>query len=167
MGGVILDFNLKKTVEQEFAPEYHDVIYEHVFGENSVWKTLDEGIYTFDQVIPGILEKLPEELMEIHLIGQVFGDPLVALVAALDAHHDHILVPVVQEILQAPALAVGGVLVEIEVVAVEEIHHRVALFAMVIAVGQPDVERAVLPGGGGVEIPFDDHGVPPEYFKLI
>lgn len=64
MGGVILDFNLKKTVEQEFAPEYHDVIYEHVFGENSVWKTLDEGIYTFDQVIPGILEKLPEELHE-------------------------------------------------------------------------------------------------------
>ena len=64
MGGVILDFNLKKTVTQEFAPEYHEVIYEHVFGENSVWKTLDEGIYTFDQVIPGILEKLPEELHE-------------------------------------------------------------------------------------------------------
>ena len=64
MGGVILDFNLKKTVTQEFAPEYHDVIYEHVFGENSVWKTLDEGIYTFDQVIPGVLEKLPEELHE-------------------------------------------------------------------------------------------------------
>ena len=64
MGGVILDFNLKKTVTQEFAPEYHEVIYEHVFGENSVWKTLDEGIYTFDQVIPGVLEKLPEELHE-------------------------------------------------------------------------------------------------------
>ena len=64
MGGVILDFNLKKTVTQEFAPEYHDVIYEHVFGENSVWKTLDEGIYTYDQVIPGILEKLPPELHE-------------------------------------------------------------------------------------------------------
>ena len=64
MGGVILDFNLKKTVEAEFRPEYHNVIYEHVFGENSVWKTLDEGIYTFDQVIPGILEKIPEEIHE-------------------------------------------------------------------------------------------------------
>ncbi|MBR3788409.1 MAG: HAD family phosphatase [Clostridia bacterium] len=64
MGGVILDFNLKKTVEAEFSPQYHDVIYEHVFGENSVWKLLDEGIYTFDQVIPGILEKLPEEIHE-------------------------------------------------------------------------------------------------------
>ncbi len=64
MGGVILDFNLKKTVEAEFSPEYHDVIYEHVFGENSVWKTLDEGVYTFDQVIPGILEKIPEEIHE-------------------------------------------------------------------------------------------------------
>ena len=64
MGGVILDFNLKKTVTREFEPEYHDVIYEHVFGENSVWKTLDEGIYTFDQVIPGILEKLPPEIHE-------------------------------------------------------------------------------------------------------
>jgi len=64
MGGVILDFNLKKTVEKEFAPEYHEIIYEHVFGENSVWKTLDEGVYTYDQVIPGILEKLPLELHE-------------------------------------------------------------------------------------------------------
>jgi putative hydrolase of the HAD superfamily len=64
MGGVILDFNLKKTVEAEFSPQYHDAIYEHVFGENSVWKTLDEGIYTFDQVIPGILEKIPVELHE-------------------------------------------------------------------------------------------------------
>lgn len=64
MGGVILDFNLKKTVEAEFSPEYHNVIYEHVFGENSVWKTLDEGIYTFDQVIPGILEKIPQEIHE-------------------------------------------------------------------------------------------------------
>ena len=45
MGGVILDFNLKKTVEKEFASEYHDVIYEHVFGENSVWKTLDVFIH--------------------------------------------------------------------------------------------------------------------------
>lgn len=64
MGGVILDFNLKKTVEAEFEPKYHDVIYKYVFGENSVWKTLDEGIYTFDQVIPGILEKLPKEVHE-------------------------------------------------------------------------------------------------------
>lgn len=64
MGGVLIDFNLKKTVTKEFEPKYHDVIYEHVFGENSVWKTLDEGIYTYDQVIPGILEKLPTEIHE-------------------------------------------------------------------------------------------------------
>ncbi len=64
MGGVILEFNLKKTVENEFASEYHDIIYKHVFGENSVWKTLDEGIYTYDQVIPGILEKIPPEIHE-------------------------------------------------------------------------------------------------------
>ncbi len=64
MGGVLIDFNLKKTVVAEFEPQYHEVIYEHVFGENSVWKTLDEGIYTYDQVIPGILEKLPEEIHE-------------------------------------------------------------------------------------------------------
>ncbi|MBQ6936181.1 MAG: HAD family phosphatase [Clostridia bacterium] len=64
MGGVILEFNLKKTVEAEFRPEYHEVIYEHVFGENSVWKLLDKGVFTFDQVIPGILEKLPVEIHE-------------------------------------------------------------------------------------------------------
>ena len=64
MGGVILEFNLKKTVEAEFEPQYHAAIYEHVFGENSVWKTLDAGKYTFDEVLPGILEKLPPEIHE-------------------------------------------------------------------------------------------------------
>ena len=64
MGGVILEFNLKKTVEAEFEPQYHAAIYEHVFGENSVWKTLDAGNYTFDEVLPGILEKLPEAVHE-------------------------------------------------------------------------------------------------------
>lgn len=64
MGGVILDFNLKKTVEAEFSPEYHEVIYKHVFGENNVWKILDEGKTTYDKVIPGVLEKLPPELHE-------------------------------------------------------------------------------------------------------
>ncbi|MBR2875716.1 MAG: HAD family phosphatase [Clostridia bacterium] len=62
MGGVILDFNLKKTVTAEFPEKYHEVIYEHVFGENSIWKILDEGIYTYDQLLPGILEKLPSEI---------------------------------------------------------------------------------------------------------
>lgn len=64
MGGVILEFNLKKTVEKEFDPIYHEAIYEHVFGENSVWKTLDAGTQTFDEVIPGILEKLPVAVHE-------------------------------------------------------------------------------------------------------
>ncbi len=64
MGGVILDFNLKKTVEAEFPEKYHALIYEHVFGENSVWHILDEGKVTFDEVIPDVLKKLPEELHE-------------------------------------------------------------------------------------------------------
>ncbi len=64
MGGVILDFNLKKTVESEFSEEYHDILYENVFGKNSVWNTLDKGEVTFDEVLPGILAKLPCELHE-------------------------------------------------------------------------------------------------------
>ena len=34
MGGVLVDFNLNKTVTKEFDPQYHDVIYKYVFGEN-------------------------------------------------------------------------------------------------------------------------------------
>ncbi len=62
MGGVILDFNLKKTVTAEFPEEYHDVVFEHVFGKDSIWITLDEGKYTYDELLPGVLEKLPAEI---------------------------------------------------------------------------------------------------------
>ena len=90
-------------------------------------------------------------------IGQVFAEPLLALMAALDAHQDHLLVPAVQEILQTPAFAVGGILIEKEVVTVEKVHHGIMFPAVIVVLRQVNVQRAVLSLGGVDKISLDDH----------
>ena len=60
-------------------------------------------------------------------VGAVLVEACVALVAALHAYDDQGFLPAVEEVLKAPALAVGGAFVVEEVVPVEEVHHRIAL----------------------------------------
>ena len=51
-------------------------------------------------------------------------------------------VPLVEEALEAPALAVGGALVEEEVVAVEEVHDGIALIRVFVPIGEIHMQRA-------------------------
>ncbi len=60
MGGVILDFDVKKTLNEYFSPEHSDLIRKEVF-ESELWKELDRGTRTFDEVLPLMLSRLPEE----------------------------------------------------------------------------------------------------------
>ncbi len=60
MGGVLIDFNFDRTLKEYFSEEHHAVLNEHVF-KNEVWRRMDAGIDRSDDVIPGILPKLPEE----------------------------------------------------------------------------------------------------------
>lgn len=60
MGGVLIDFNFRRTLNEYFKPEYHDVLKEEVF-ESDLWNKLDRGILRSEDAIPGILHKIPEE----------------------------------------------------------------------------------------------------------
>ena len=76
-------------------------------------------------------------------VRQVLLQPLVANMAALHAHDDHLLVPAIQEGFQPPAFAVGSVAVIKQVVPVKEIHHRVALAGLVVILRQINVQGTV------------------------
>ena len=95
-------------------------------------------------------------------IGKVFAEPLLAVVAAFHAHYDHVLVPALQEFLQAPGFSVGGIGIQKQVVAVKKVHDGVALVGLMIIILQPDVQRPVLALGRVDKVPLDDHKNTPE-----
>ena len=82
---------------------------------------------------------------------------MIALVRALESDHHHGFLPAVEELLEAPGLAVSGVRIQEQVVAVEEVHNGVALVCFIVVVRQIDVHSAVFPGGIVVKRFFDDH----------
>ena len=61
MGGVLIDLDLKRTLNQYFKEEYHDLILEKVFNSQT-WRNMDAGIERAENVLPGMLEHLPEEI---------------------------------------------------------------------------------------------------------
>lgn len=60
MGGVLLDFDIDKTLKEYFSPENSELIKKEVFL-SELWKELDRGTVTFDEALPLMLPKLPEE----------------------------------------------------------------------------------------------------------
>ena len=94
-------------------------------------------------------------------VGQVLTESLIAFVAALDTYDDDILSPAIQKLLKTPALAIGGVFVEKEIMAVKKVHDGVACVCLVIAIRQINMQGAVLALGGIDEVSFDDHGALP------
>lgn len=61
MGGVIIDLNLARTLEEHFPEEYRSRILEEVFyGEE--WRLMDGGFIRPDDAISLILPKFPKEL---------------------------------------------------------------------------------------------------------
>ncbi len=71
MGGVLIDFNFRKTLNEYFKPEYHDILKKEVF-EADLWNKLDRGVLRAEDAIPGILTKIPGETRE--LISQMVSD---------------------------------------------------------------------------------------------
>ncbi len=61
MGGVLIDLDLQRTLDEYFEPEYHSLIRSSVF-ESYEWRCLDKGTARTEDVIPTILAKLPEKL---------------------------------------------------------------------------------------------------------
>lgn len=71
MGGVLIDYNSQRTLNECFPKEYHDVLNKYVF-KSKVWSDLDEGVSRSDDVIPQILPLVPEETRG--LIAEMLND---------------------------------------------------------------------------------------------
>ncbi len=60
MGGVLIDYNPKKTVSTYFSVEHYDVLMKELFG-SELWHQLDGGFLRHDEVLSIVLPKIPEE----------------------------------------------------------------------------------------------------------
>ncbi len=64
MGGVLIDYNPKKTVATYFPQEYYDILMEEVFA-NQLWHRLDGGTLRHDEAIEIVLPRIPKETRDL------------------------------------------------------------------------------------------------------
>lgn len=60
MGGVLIDLDLKRTLNEHFKKEHHDLLLQKVFYSEH-WRDMDAGNKRAEEVIPVLLPQLPEE----------------------------------------------------------------------------------------------------------
>ncbi len=60
MGGVLIDYNARKTITTYFPEEYHEILMKEVFA-GELWHKLDGGLLRHDEAISIVLPKIPEE----------------------------------------------------------------------------------------------------------
>lgn len=63
MGGVLVDFDAKRSLSTHFASEYHDLINEKTFASET-WKLMDKGDFEVEEAIRIMCRELPAELHE-------------------------------------------------------------------------------------------------------
>ncbi|MBR3836253.1 MAG: HAD family phosphatase [Clostridia bacterium] len=61
MGGVLVDFDAKRSLSTHFEPEYHALINEKTFASPE-WKLMDKGDYEVEEAIEIMCRDLPAEL---------------------------------------------------------------------------------------------------------
>ena len=71
MGGVLIDYNSRKTITTYFPEEHHDILMKEVFG-SELWHKLDGGLLRHDEAISIVLPRIPEEAR--HLIKEMLSD---------------------------------------------------------------------------------------------
>ena len=60
MGGVLVDFDAKRSLATHFAPEYHALINEKTFASPE-WKLMDKGDYEVEEAIEIMCRDIPRE----------------------------------------------------------------------------------------------------------
>ncbi len=60
MGGVLIDYNSRKTISTYFPEEYHEVLIKEVF-DSELWHKLDGGLLRHDEAVSIVLPRIPEE----------------------------------------------------------------------------------------------------------
>ena len=71
MGGVLIDYDTKRTLREKFPPKYHEILNEKVF-KSKIWSMLDEGVTRSDYAIPEVLPEIPEPCRK--LIAEMLND---------------------------------------------------------------------------------------------
>ena len=61
MGGVLVDFDAKRSLSTHFAPEYHELINEKTFASET-WKLMDKGDFSVEEAIKIMCREIPAEL---------------------------------------------------------------------------------------------------------
>lgn len=60
MGGVLIDFNARKTITTYFPEEHHEILMKEVF-DSELWQKLDSGLLRHDEAVSIVLPRIPEE----------------------------------------------------------------------------------------------------------
>ena len=63
MGGVLVDFDAKRSLTTHFAPEYHELINEKTFASHT-WKLMDKGDFEVEEAIEIMCRDLPADFHE-------------------------------------------------------------------------------------------------------
>ncbi len=61
MGGVLVDFDAKRSLTTHFEPRYHDLINEKTFASET-WKLMDKGDFEVEEAIEIMCREIPTEL---------------------------------------------------------------------------------------------------------
>ncbi|MBP3443036.1 MAG: HAD family phosphatase [Clostridia bacterium] len=61
LGGVLVDFDAKRSLSTHFSPEYHNLINEKTFTSET-WKLMDKGDLEVEEAIEIMCRDLPSEL---------------------------------------------------------------------------------------------------------
>lgn len=61
MGGVLVDFDAKRSLATHFTPEYHNLINEKTFASET-WKLMDKGDFEVEEAIEIMCREIPAEL---------------------------------------------------------------------------------------------------------
>lgn len=61
MGGVLVDFDAKRSLTTHFAPGYHELINEKTFASET-WKLMDKGDFEVEEAIEIMCREIPAEL---------------------------------------------------------------------------------------------------------
>ncbi len=61
LGGVLIDFNAQRMLNDNIPPEYHEAVLKATF-ESKEWQMMDSGEIDVDEAVGKMNEKLPSEL---------------------------------------------------------------------------------------------------------
>ncbi len=89
-GGVLVDYNPERMINDNFPPEYHDIIADNVF-DSTHWQDMDRGDISVDEAINAMNENIPEKfhskVKEIVLEREKQMPPLHDMTPIIEALH--------------------------------------------------------------------------------